>query len=143
MPKEGKKVVRKKSVVRKKTTDEAVGKQLTPKQEKFCHLYATDTSFFGNGTRAYIEAYGLDASSKSDMKTAGARASYLLGNVGILNRVNDLLELTLNDTTVDRELAFVISQHGNLGAKMSAIKEYNRIKKRASDVNGEITINWK
>lgn len=139
-----------KGVVKKKTVstkpseppvEEVVAEKLNPKQEMFCRLYATDRDSFGNGTRAYMKAYGL---KESQYTTARSNAQRLLTNADICRRIGELLDLTLNDTVVDRELAFVITQHDNLAAKMAAIKEYNRIKKRASDSEPtrELKITW-
>lgn len=135
-------VVKKKAVVvQTEPLNETVDKNLSPKQELFCRLYATDRDVFGNGARAYMEAYGLKASQYNTAKTNAQR---LLTNADICRRIGELLDLTLNDTVVDRELAFVITQHDNLAAKMAAIKEYNRIKKRASDSEPtrELKIKW-
>ena len=31
--------------------------KLSPQQERFCNLFASDQEFFGNGVQSYIEAY--------------------------------------------------------------------------------------
>lgn len=107
---------------------------LNPKQEKFCKLYATDAEFFGNGVQAYIEAYEPDQSQKNWYKTACARASQLLSNVKVCERINQLLEEGgLNDQFVDKQLQFLLTQHADFKTKLGAIKEYNKLKARITD----------
>lgn len=107
--------------------------ELTPKQEEFCKLYATDREFFGNGVQAYIEAYGVDTNKPNYFKTAAACASRLLTNANILDRINELLELRgLNDAFVDKQLELLITQNADLKVKVSAIKEYNALKARVT-----------
>lgn len=105
--------------------------KLNPEQELFCKLYATETEFFGNGVQAYIEAYNPNPSKPNWYKTACSSASQLLSNIKVLNRINELLELgALNDTHVDKQLGFLITQHSDFGAKLGAIREYNNLKQR-------------
>ena len=59
-------------------------KNLNPKQELFCQLYATEREFFGNGVDSYVEAYDVDLSKKNAYKSAAASASRLLKNVNII-----------------------------------------------------------
>lgn len=107
---------------------------LNPKQEMFCQLYATDREFFGNGVQAYLEAYDPDQSKTNWYKTACAAASRLLTNVKVCDRINEILEESgFNDVAVDRQLAFLLTQHGDLKTKLGAIKEYNKLKARVSD----------
>jgi hypothetical protein len=110
----------------------ADGKKLdNPKRELFCQLYATHRSFFGNGVQAYGEAYDIDLSNPRSYAGARTSAYELLTNPDILSRIDELLELgPLNDTVVDRHLAFVIEQHADMKAKNAAISEYNRVKGR-------------
>ena len=114
--------------------------ELNPKQELFCQTYVNNGSTFGNATQAYALAYDLDANihgteeQKSDYRVANVNGSRLLVNASIKARVVKLLNDLLEDHIVDAELSKVIQQDGDLGPKMSAIKEYNRIKGRGSDV---------
>ena len=106
---------------------------LNPKQEMFCQLYATDKEFFGNGVQAYIEAYEPDQSSKNWYKVACSRASQLLSNVKVCERINQLLEEGgLNDQFVDKQLTFLVTQHSDFKTKLGAIKEYNSLKARVT-----------
>ncbi len=104
---------------------------LNPQQEEFCQLYSTSEEFFAHGTNAYIEAYDINVKSKSDYFSAAASASRLLKDVKILNRINELLELRgLNDTFVDKQLEFLITQNADLGTKVASIREYNKLRSR-------------
>jgi len=108
--------------------------KLNPRQELFCKLYATDREYFGNGTQAYIEAYNIDIKQKGAYASARTGAWENLTKPDILERINELLELaTLNDSVVDKQLAFLIEQNADFNAKMGAIREYNKLKKRIQE----------
>ena len=108
-------------------------KPLTLKQERFCQIYATDASFFGNATRAYAIAYNKDLSIPGMYSVVARSAADNLKKPHIFHRINQLLEdIGFTDTEVDKQLAFVIAQHTDLKAKLSAIKEYNNLKKRTT-----------
>lgn len=109
-------------------------KNLTMKQNIFCELYASDREFFGNGVESYIEAYDVDTTKPNYYAVASSAASRLLRNVKVLERINELLELgQLNDEFVDKQLAFVITQNADFGAKIQGIREYNKLKRRITD----------
>lgn len=120
----------------KPTTPQEVaqGKPLTnPKHELFCQLYVSK-DFFGNGTEAYAEAYDKDLDVAGAYNVCACLASRLLKNVNILDRINQIMEhCVLNNQFVDREMGFVISQKADLHAKMKAINEYNKLRKRIND----------
>lgn len=121
-----------------------IGK-LNLKQEQFCRLYATDQEFFGNGVQSYIEVYEPDQSKPNWYKTACARASQLLSNVKVFDRINELLEETgFNDAAVDKQTSFLIHQHADFTNKLGAIREYNKIKDRYPrqkiDVTGSVDV---
>ena len=104
--------------------------ELSPQQRRFCELYASYEEFFGNGTQSYIEAYNPKRVGNW-YKSAMASASRLLGNVKISDYINHLLELRgLNDTFVDKQLEFLITQHADFKSKLGGIHEYNQLKKR-------------
>lgn len=106
-------------------------RKLTLKQEKFCVLYATDHSFFGNATQAYIKAYNIDVSVPGQYSVAAQSANDNLKKPHIYKRINQLLEdIGFSDAEVDKQLAFLIAQHGDLRTKVAAIKEYNALKSR-------------
>lgn len=108
--------------------------KLNPKQELFCKLYATETEFFGNGVQSYIEAYEPDQTKPNWYKSACSSASRMLSNVKLVTRINEILEQTgLNDTFIDKQLSFLITQHADFTNKLGAIKEYNKLKQRIVD----------
>lgn len=115
-------------------------RELTLQQEAFCKNYVSE-EFFGNGTQAYINAYNIDLAKKGAYESARAKASENLTKPNICKRINDLLdEAGLNDQFVDKQLLFLINQHADFGAKVSAIKEYNKLKQR---VESKMTLTTK
>lgn len=116
---------------------------LTPEQETFCRLYATDREFFGNGTRAYIEAYGVNLRKKFAYAAARASASRLLTSANICDRINEILEEGgLSDTFVDKQLLFLVTQHKDFAAKIRAIQEYNKLKSRIVERHKVEGLTW-
>lgn len=114
--------------------EETVEETLSPKQELFCQLYATESEFFGNGVQSYIEAYEPDQSKPNWYKSACSSASRLLTNVKVINRINAILEETgLNDAFIDKQLSFLITQHSDFTTKLGAIKEYNKLRQRITE----------
>lgn len=107
---------------------------LNPQQEFFCKLYTSEKEFFGNGVQSYIEAYDFDMTKTNAYATARSNASQLLTNTNVCARINELLDHQgLNDQFVDKQLLFVISQHDDKHSKVSAIREYNKLKQRVDD----------
>lgn len=104
-------------------------KKLNLKQQLFCGLYASDKEFFGNGAESYIEAYST-GKKRVGYQTAVVNASKLLTNTKILERIDELMNVMINNTIVDKELAFVVIQKANLPAKVAAIKEWNLLQQR-------------
>lgn len=105
--------------------------KLNPKQERFCQLYVSK-EFFGHGTEAYAEAYGIDL--EKGYKVAQAAASRLLSKVIICQRINELLDAAgLNDEFVDKQLLMMITQNADYAQKMAAIREYNKLKQRITE----------
>src|SRR3990167_11007504 len=111
-------------------------KKLNPKQELFCQNYVNNRETFGNGTISYAGAYGLDVSlngseeQKSQYWSANVCAAQLLAIPSIKDRVVKLLNDLLKDEIVDGELSKVIQQDNELGAKVSAIREWYKVKGR-------------
>jgi len=104
------------------------------RQEKFCQLYATDVEFFGNGVETYLEVYDIDRNKPNWYKTACSAASRLLSNVKVIDRISEILEEQgLNDAFVDKQLKFLLTQYADFGAKLGAIREYNKLKQRIVD----------
>lgn len=107
---------------------------LNLKQTLFCQLFASDREFFGNGVESYIEAYEVDLTKQNAYQTARSSASQLLTKRNILDYINKLLSLAvLNDEFVDKQLSVVILQNADFSSKVSAIKEYNKLKQRIQD----------
>lgn len=107
------------------------GHRLTPQQEKFCQLYASDREFFGNGVQSYIEAYDVDRSKSGWYNSAKSSAYETLTKPYILERIEEIFEAHgLNDTFVDKQLEKLICQDADYRTKLGAIQEYNKMKGR-------------
>ena len=125
-----------------KNKDKKLNNKLTPKQELFCQLMVNSVDLFGNATKSYLCAYGMD---ESNINTASTNASRMLRNAKVSDRVNQLLDELIDEKIVDRELMYVILQRKDLSAKVSAIREYNKLRGRVSDKNkleGEFVFRW-
>lgn len=102
----------------------------TLKQDRFCQLYVSK-EFFGNGVESYAEAYDIDISDPKQYRVAASSASRLLKDVNVLARIDELLEEAgLNDSFVDKQLYIAITQNADIGSKVKAIGEYNKVKGR-------------
>lgn len=129
-----KKKVKRKKKAKAKQQKKPKAKTLSDVHKRFCALYASDREFFGNGVRAYAEAYKIDLNTKGRYKAVKSAASRLLTNADLLAYINKLLEdIALNDAHVDKQLAFLITQNADFGAKMSAIREFNALKQRITN----------
>jgi|ERR1700751_1527993 len=110
-----------------------INSDLTPKQEEFCQNFVSK-DFFGNGVQSYIEAFNVDLSEKNAYNNAKAEASHLLTKPNLLARINELLEEGgFNDNHVDKQLLLVITQNADFASKVSAIREYNKLKGRITE----------
>lgn len=117
-------------------------KELLPRQEKFCQLYASNSEFFGNGVQSYIKAYNKKIKTEKDYNIARALAARLLSNENVMSRVAALLDASgFNDANIDKQHLFIINQHRDLPSKLGAIREYNRLKKRIEEKQTNITVN--
>ncbi|MCM1218184.1 MAG: terminase small subunit [Lachnospiraceae bacterium] len=120
------------------------GHRLTPQQELFCQLYASDKEFFGNGVQSYIEAYNVDTSKRGWYNTAKSGASENLTKPYILERIEEIFEAHgLNDIFVDKQLEKLICQDADFKTKLGAIQEYNKMKDRIiekKDISGGIQL---
>jgi len=102
-------------------------KELSLKQQQFCKHYVENK---GNGAKAYLKAFGT---KKYD--TAKVEAHKNLTKPNILKRIREIMEESgFNDVFVDLELKKMIFQDENLMAKLKAIAEYNKIKRRYAEV---------
>jgi hypothetical protein len=128
---------------------------------------------FGNGTQCYSIAYGYTEKIEAKrgeiedlLKTTPAgytvkvetlnleirrmerlcsvEATRLLVNPSIRARCDFLLSSKISHEFSDRELQYTIAQRADLNSKVQAIKEYNRLHKRAADgrLDGEFTFRW-
>ncbi len=110
--------------------------RLNPHQERFCIFYATHGDCFGNGTEAYLAAYGdsIDRSNPRYLRTAAAAASRLLTQVNISRRISELLEENgFSNANVDKQHMFLINQYVDFHTKMAAIKEYHKLKGKIAE----------
>jgi hypothetical protein len=109
---------------------------LNLQQEQFCQLYIdNDREMFGNGTQCYLEVYGDEYVKRNNKpmsyQVAMVNACNLLRNPKIVKRINNLLETGgFTEENVDKQHLFLINQHADFKAKMSAIKEFNALKGR-------------
>ena len=109
---------------------------LKPKEELFCRLYGTPGDLFGVGYKCYAQAYGIDLLSGNEKvrkkRNAVCRncASVLLTKPNIKAYLNKLLDDLWNEQDVDRETSWTIQQRKDLGAKMRAVSEFNKVKAR-------------
>lgn len=119
---------------------------VNPQQELFCRLFASDVEFFGNGVKSYLKAFVRPPGRPPLSYTvAKSNAWDLLSKPYILKRIDELLDIHINDQIVDKNLGIVILQNADYRAKVQAIKEHNALKKRISktvdidpDGSGEI-----
>lgn len=114
-----------------KKLSEVIKGELTPKQERFCQLYAGTEEFFCHGVHAYAEAFDRNFQEKGVYNTCCVEANRLLRNPKILKRLDEIFEARgLNDQFVDKQLEKLITQDADFKSKIQAIKEYNSMKKR-------------
>lgn len=128
--------------------------KLSPQQLLFCNLYVKNSELFGNATICYAEAYGFDLESLSkeavysDPDENGHRekiedspydkayhvcnqsGARLLVNVGIDDYIKVLLNELMTNENADAELAWVMKQRRDLGPKIQALREFNKLKNR-------------
>lgn len=150
-----------------KPNESKIGRKLTPKQELFCQLYVNNKLLFGNATLCYAQAYAYKLDSLSteaiyreefDEETEQAKnikvddspydkayrvcqvtSSQLLSNPIINDRINDLLYEMMSEKNVDTELTWLMNQRTELGPKVQAIREFNKLKGRIKG-KGELEI---
>lgn len=79
-----------------------------------------------------MEVYGKE-NKKLTYLAAKSAAWRLLTNVYILRRIDELMEIYINDQVVDKNLGVVILQNADFSSKVAAIREYNKLKQRIID----------
>lgn len=110
-----------------------IKEELTEKQKLFCDLYVSK-EFFGNGVQSYIGAYSVDLSKPGAYVVAKSGASENLTKPHLLNYINSLLDdAGLNESFVDKQLLLLITQNADFPSKISAIKEFNKLKGRITE----------
>ena len=110
------------SIVKRK---EIALKKLNLKQDLFCKIFATDPEVMGNGSRAYMKAYGVS------YENAKAPANKFLDKPEITARIQHYLsDEGFNDVSVDKKHNFLIHQNKDLNVSLKGIQEYNKLKKR-------------
>lgn len=123
-------------------------KELNPKHEVFCQLYAGlgDRALMANGTLSYMEAFGIVAPThkiqikkKGEAKYWGYHPKYntarteshkLLTKPNIKARIHSLFKTLFSPDLVDAELLKVIMQDEDPKAKVLGIREFNELKGR-------------
>lgn len=99
------------------------GEVLTPQQESFCQEYIKNK---GNGTDAVMKI-----GNYTSRNAAGVTANEYLRMPKILARINDLVDQhIMTDEEADFELQKVARQDAELGAKVKALTERNKLKGR-------------
>lgn len=117
----------------KKIMPKRRGNKLSPKEERFCKLFASDKEFFGNGVQSYIEAYNPKRVGNW-YNNAKSQAYVVLTKPHITGRINELFEARgLNDVFVDKQLEKLITQDASFDTKVRAIQEYNKLRGRITE----------
>lgn len=144
-PKNKKKVSKKKPELEDK---------LTPQRMRFCQLYTQNSDLFGNATMCYAEAFGYDLESLSTeavysepdengirekledspytkaYNVCSVMGARLLRMVKIDEYTKVLLNEMMTNENADAELAWVMKQRKDLGPKIQALREFNKLKNR-------------
>lgn len=118
--------------------------KLNPKEKLFCTLYATRNGFFGNGTRAYCEAYGKNPVKKPEYDLARNKSSQMLAKGYISDYVDILIEETLAAPKHMDALCFKIAydESEKTADRMMAIREINRVNMRGQKIDVNHTGNF-
>lgn len=108
-------------------------KGLGIRKQAFVKAYTDfQSATFGNAKRSYMVA-----NPHVKENTAEAAACMLMKDDQIKLAIEDSIAIQgFNDVVVDKELFSVIKQKIELPAKVQAIKEYNKLRKRTDDGKG-------
>ena len=119
---------------------ELLDTELTDNEKLFAESYYNQSSpTFGNGTQSAIDAYGEDAfpykeGNGVNYNLAGVKAYELLRTPKIYTYGDKLLTSQgFNDTSVDTQHSFLISQSADLNIKAKGIDMYNKLKGRYTE----------
>lgn len=132
-----------KTVVEEKKEIEET-KRLKPAEELFCQLYARSGDTFNNATRSYAIAYDgepleeyseclKDKEKLSKYTYTKTKAAQLVSKMYIRERISNILREDLCDEKIDEELSWVAKQRKDLGSKMRAINEHNKLQGRIEE----------
>lgn len=143
---------------------EEIGKNLNLKQSLFCQYFVKNRVLRGNATLCYAEAYGYDLESMStenekvmewnekkeknelvekEGTSERAKAENLCATCGrqllrkpkIEDEIIRLYNELLRDDVVDSRLSELIIQKEEPATAIAAIREYNKLRKRVTDLN--------
>lgn len=136
--------------------------KLNLNQKTFCELYTKNSALFGNATICYGIAYGYELDTLSqesewseydefgkreklsdspyDMayNVCSVEGNRLLRNPKINEYINSLLNSMMTNEDADAELSWVMKQRTDMGPKVQALREFNKLKSRIVN-NIEIT----
>ena len=125
--------------------------------KRFCELYVKNQELFGNATLCYAIAFGFNLESLSQeaiysdldenghrekledspytkaYNTCSVNGKRLLSYAKINDYINELLNELMTDDNADAELAWVMHQRAELGPKIQAIREFNKVKGRITE----------
>lgn len=128
--------------------------ELTPQRMRFCQLYTQNSDLFGNATLSYADAFGYDLESLSQeaiysepdefghkekiedspytkaYNVCSVMGTRLLRMVKIDEYTKVLLNEMMTNENADAELAWVMKQRRDLGPKIQALREFNKLKNR-------------
>lgn len=127
---------------------------LSPQQIMFCTLYVKNSDLFGNATMCYADAYGYNLESlsqeaiysdpdefgkKEKLEDSPYTKAYNVCSVSgnqllRIPKIDDYIKVLLNELmtneNADAELAWVMKQRRDLGPKIQALREFNKLKNR-------------
>lgn len=142
---------------------EEIGKKLNLRQNLFCQYFVKNSELRGNATLCYAEAYGYDldsmntenekiqkwneakeqfeeeevlgSSERSQAENVCANsAHFLLRNPKVNDYIIKLYNELLRDDVVDSRLSELIMQDNEPATAIAAIREYNKLRKRITDL---------
>lgn len=124
----------KEKAVAKRRKKRSKKENCTPKQARFAEYYCLDEEIYGNATRCYAKAYGIDISEEKGYSVAHSAAVRLLQNVSVLEYMGELIDNSgLNNAFVDFQLLNLIKQDEDKATKLRAIQEFNKLRARIKD----------
>jgi hypothetical protein len=111
-----------------------------PRHRAFIEAYTNfgNRKTCGNATQSYLAAFPDVA-----YNTAMTHSMRLLRREDVQEAIQTVLaDRGFNDIVADRELLRVMTQNKDLSPKVTAIKEYNKLKKRVSEGGTNINIGF-